>query len=97
MARLTRMLHEGGVFPPARSAPMPQPPAGSSAPVPSAAAALVRDSLAPNTRRAYLGALARLDVWLDTRAFGDHTLAVYLGHLDVAGRAPASASKEGLI
>ena len=72
---------------------MPQPPARSSAPVPSVAAALVRDSLAPNTRRAYLGALARLDVWLDTRAFGDHTFAVYLGHLD-AGSSTGRAMVE---
>ena len=50
----------------------------------------MRDSLAPNTRRAYLGALACLNVWLDARAFDDHTLAVCLGHLDAVGRAPVS-------
>ena len=69
MARLTRMLHEGGVIPPARSS------APGATPIPSAAAVLVRDSISPNTRRAYTGALARLDAWLDGRVLADHTPA----------------------
>ena len=49
-------------------------------------------SLSPNTRRAYAGALRRLDAWLDRRALDDATLALYLAELHDAGRAAASAA-----
>ena len=49
-------------------------------------------SVSPNTRRAYAGALRRLDVWLDGRPLHDVTLAVYLAELHHAGRAASSAS-----
>ena len=42
--------------------------------------------------RAYLGALARLDAWLGTAPVDDASLAVYLGKLFEAGRAPATAA-----
>ena len=49
-------------------------------------------SISPNTRRAYSGALRRLDAWLDGRPLEDATLAAYLGELHDQGRAPASAA-----
>ena len=49
-------------------------------------------SISRNTRRAYLGALARLDAWRGTAPVGDASLAVYLGELFEAGRAPATAA-----
>ena len=74
----------------------------SLAPTRPAAAALERPtptarrlaaaSLSPNTRRAYSGALRRLDAWLDGRPLEDATLAAYLAELHDQGRAPASAS-----
>ena len=74
----------------------------SLAPTGSAAAALERPtptarrlaeaSLSPNTRRAYSGALRRLDAWLDGRPLEDATLAAYLAELHDQGRAPASAA-----
>ena len=48
--------------------------------------------LPPNTRRAYAGALRRLDAWLDGRELHDVTLAAYLAELHDAGRAASSAS-----
>ena len=59
----------------------------SLAPTRSAAA-----SLSPNTRRAYSGALRRLDAWLADRRLEDATLVAYLAELHDLGRAPASAS-----
>ena len=53
---------------------------------------LAAASLSPNTRRAYAGALHRLDAWLDRRDLDDATLALYLAELHDAGRAPASAA-----
>ena len=53
---------------------------------------LAAASLSPNTRRAYAGALHRLDAWLDHRDLDDATLALYLAELHDAGRAPASAA-----
>ena len=49
-------------------------------------------SISVNTRRAYLGALARLDAWRGTAPVDDASLAVYLGELFEAGRAPATAA-----
>ena len=48
---------------------------------------LVEASVSPNTRRAYAGALRRLDAWLDGRPLHDVTLAAYLAELHDAGRA----------
>ena len=39
---------------------------------------LVEASVSPNTRRAYAGALRRLDAWLDGRELDDAALAAYL-------------------
>ena len=49
-------------------------------------------SISVNTRRAYLGALARLDAWRGTAPVDDASLAVYLGAIFEAGRAPATAA-----
>ena len=49
-------------------------------------------SLSRNTRRAYAGALRRLDAWRGAAPVDDASLAVYLGELFVAGRAPATAA-----
>ena len=53
---------------------------------------LVEASVSPTTRRAYAGALRRLDAWLDGRELHDVTLAAYLAELHDAGRASSSAS-----
>ena len=53
---------------------------------------LVEASVSPNTRRAYAGALRRLDAWLDRRELDDANLAAYLAELHDAGRASSSAS-----
>ena len=53
---------------------------------------LVEASVSPNTRRAYAGALRRLDAWLDGRPLHDVTLAAYLAELHDAGRASSCAS-----
>ena len=53
---------------------------------------LVNASLSDNTRRAYAGALRRLDAWLDGRRLDDADLAAYLAELHDAGRAPATAA-----
>ena len=49
---------------------------------------LVEASVSANTRRAYAGALRRLDIWLDRRELDDASLA----ELHDAGRASSSAS-----
>ena len=43
-------------------------------------------SISVNTRRAYLGALARLDAWRGTAPLTDARLAAYLGAIFEAGR-----------
>ena len=53
---------------------------------------LVEASVSPNTRRAYAGALRRLDAWLDGRELDDVTLAAYLAELHDDGRASSSAA-----
>ncbi len=53
---------------------------------------LVEASVSENTRRAYAGALRRLDTWLAGRELHDVTLAAYLAELHDAGRASSSAS-----
>ena len=47
---------------------------------------------ASTTRRAYAGALRRLDAWRGAAPVDDASLAVYLGELFEAGRAPATAA-----
>ena len=72
----------------------PVPAGGAQAPIPvvdEAAAALVRDSYAANTRMAYAGALRALETWLGDTPLSDASLANYLGFLDSAGAAPATA------
>ncbi|MCY4507748.1 MAG: hypothetical protein OXG35_12435, partial [Acidobacteria bacterium] len=51
---------------------------------------LAAASLSANTRRAYSGALRRLDAWLDGRPLED--AATYLAELHDQGRASSSAS-----
>ena len=53
---------------------------------------LVEASVSPNTRRAYAGALRRLDAWLDGRELDEVTLAAYLVELHDDGRASSSAA-----
>jgi len=53
---------------------------------------LVEASVSENTRRAYAGALRRLDAWLDGGELHDVTLAAYLAELHDASRAAASAA-----
>ena len=48
---------------------------------------LVEASVSPNTRRAYAGALRRLDAWLDGRPLHDVTLAAYRAHSRFPGHA----------
>ncbi len=72
-------------------------PAPESGSVPAraardAAATLAAASMSDNTRRAYTGALRRLEAWLDGTPLTDNSLAVYLGSLFEAGRSPATAS-----
>ena len=57
-----------------------------------AAAGLIADSLSANTRRAYQGALARLDAALGDGTLNDEALAAYIGTLETDGRSPASAA-----
>ena len=63
--------------------------AGLERPAPTARR-LAEASISPNTRRAYSGALRRLDAWLDGRPLEDATLASYLAEFHDQGRAPAS-------
>ena len=53
---------------------------------------LVEASVSENTRRAYAGALRRLDTWLDGRELDDAELTAYVAELHDAGRASSSAS-----
>ena len=59
----------------------------------TAMAHLFEASIAPATRRAYQGALTRLEVWLDGAALDDAALATYLGALDQAEKSPAVAGQ----
>ena len=74
--------------PPVPTRPAAPAPAGP----PPVARRLAAASVSPNTRRAYAGALRRLDAWLAGRRLDDATLAGYLGELHERGRAPSSAS-----
>ena len=53
---------------------------------------LVDASISLNSRLAYAGALRRLDAWRGTALVDDASLAVYLGTIFEAGRAPATAA-----
>ena len=72
-----------------RPGPWWPPPGERAAPT---AHRLAAASLSANTRRAYSGALRRLNAWLAGRALKDATLAGYLAELHEQGRAPSSAS-----
>ncbi len=68
-------------------------PAAALATLPESARTLAAASLTTNTRRAYSGALARLDSFLAGRPLEDGALAAYLATLRDAGRAPAVAGQ----
>ena len=59
----------------------------------AAMADLFEASMAPATRRAYQGALTRLEAWLDGAVLDDAALATYLGALDHAEKSPAIAGQ----
>ena len=67
-------------------------PAGPLAVATPTTRTLADASLSVNTRRAYLGALARLDAWRGPAPLTDARLAAYLGTIYEAGRAPATAA-----
>ena len=67
-------------------------PAGPLAVATPTTRKLADASISVNTRRAYLGALARLDAWRGTAPVDDASLAVYLAHMFESGRAPATAA-----
>ena len=67
-------------------------PAGPLAVATPTTRKLADASLSVNTRRAYAGALRRLDAWRGAAPVDDPLLAVYLGTIFVAGRAPATAA-----
>ena len=54
---------------------------------------LAGPSIAENTRRAYAGALRRLEEWLGGQPLNDPLLAAYLGHLFDAGVSPSVAAQ----
>ena len=71
-------LHPSGSTPKRRRYRPPdtdRAPPGRGLRQPEHAAGLVEASVSPNTRRAYAGALRRLDAWLDGRELHDVTLA----------------------
>ena len=67
-------------------------PAGPLADATPTTRQLADASLSVNTRRAYAGALRRLDAWRGPAPLTDASLGVYLGALFEAGRAPATAA-----
>ena len=67
-------------------------PAGPLAVATPTTRKLADASISVNTRRAYLGALARLDAWRGPAPLTDALLAAYLGFLFEQGRAPATAA-----
>ena len=87
---MTIMLH---TTPPDLAALARRPDtAGPLAVAPPTTRKLADASLSVNTRRAYLGALRRLDAWRGAAPLTDALLAAYLGAIFVAGRAPATAA-----
>ena len=73
-------------------APMITPAATAVGHPPATARRLAEASLSPNTRRAYAGALRRLDAWRAGRALDDAALAAFLAALHDTGRASSSAA-----
>ena len=67
-------------------------PAGPLAVATPTTRKLADASLSVNTRRAYAGALRRLDAWRGAAPVDDASLAVYLGALFEAGRADGLAA-----
>ena len=67
-------------------------PAGPLAVATPTTRKLADASISVNTRRAYAGALRRLDAWRGAAPLTDALLAAYLGELFEAGRAPATAA-----
>ena len=55
-------------------------------------AGLVQASISVSTRRAYRGALGRLDEWLDGRVLDDRALSEWIAGLHERGLSPSSAS-----
>ena len=55
-------------------------------------ATLIQASIAASTRRAYRGALERLDAWLDGRVLDDHALSEWIAVLHDRGLSVSSAS-----
>ena len=53
---------------------------------------LMEKAITGNTRRAYQGALSRLDEWLNDRQLDDSSLAEYVQYLHSAGKAPNTIS-----
>ena len=67
-------------------------PAGPLAVATPTTRKLADASLSVNTRRAYAGALRRLDTWRGAAPVDDARLAAYLAHMFESGRAPATAA-----
>ena len=79
--------------PPAPAALARRPdPAGPLAVATPTTRKLADASISRNTRRAYAGALRRLDAWRGPAPLTDARLAAYLGAIFEAGRAPATAA-----
>ena len=70
-------------------------PGAALATLPESARILAAASLTTNTRRAYSGALARLDAFLAGRPLEDGALAAYLATLHDAGRPPSDPPQSG--
>ncbi len=75
---------------PARPAATPSHP--EPACVNPTTAGLVQASISAGTRRAYRGALGRLDAWLGGRALDDHALSEWIAGIHDRGLSPSSAS-----
>ena len=87
---MTIMLHTTPADP-AALARRPDP-AGPLAVATPTTRRLADASLSRNTRRAYAGALRRVDAWRGPAPLTDALLAAYLGAIFEAGRAPATAA-----
>ena len=90
-ARLLTIMLQTTPPDPAALARRPDP-AGPLAVATPTTRKLADASISVNTRRAYAGALRRLDAWRGAAPVDDASLAVYLGELFEAGRAPATAA-----
>ena len=54
---------------------------------------LMEKAITANTKRAYQGALSRLDEWLIDRQLDDSSLAEYVQYLHSTGKAPSTRSR----